>query len=219
VIETTPRWRGIDGDADRAMFVSATDATWMATACCWPWRDSLKSTGHLMAERVGTTMANLGLERALQAEGLSSLASPSVTATCSKKCLRSGANLGGEQSGPIIFLDDATTGDGCSRHHRWLAGALRGPSTLATRPQDLSADHCEYNGESKPPLESFLWFPPRSAKATKNLGAAGRVVRALSAPSPRRASWVSPKRAEDVTTAETLASASHRIGPEFSRRL
>jgi len=51
---------------------------------------------------------------------------------------------------------------------RGLPGALRGPlDDLLRGPQDLSADHCEYNGEIKPPLESLPGFPPRSAKPRK----------------------------------------------------
>ncbi len=118
-----------DGDADRAMFVTASgrhvdgDGVLLAAA------RYLKSAGHLNGGRViGTTMANLGLERALEAEGLSLARVPVGDRYVLEEMLRSGANLGGEQSGHIIFLDDATTGDGLLTALKMAClVALRGP--------------------------------------------------------------------------------------------
>src|SRR6266849_5475881 len=118
-----------DGDADRAMFVTASgrhvdgDGVLLAAA------RFLKSAGHLNGGRViGTTMANLGLERALEAEGLSLARVPVGDRYVLEEMLRSGANLGGEQSGHIIFLDDATTGDGLLTALKMAClVALRGP--------------------------------------------------------------------------------------------
>ncbi|MGH9678595.1 MAG: phosphoglucosamine mutase, partial [Candidatus Acidiferrales bacterium] len=102
-----------DGDADRAMFVSASGQHVDGDGVLLAMARYLKSCGELRGDRViGTTMANLGLERALHAEGLALARMPVGDRYVLEEMLRSGSNLGGEQSGHIIFLDDATTGDG-----------------------------------------------------------------------------------------------------------
>ena len=57
-------------------------------------------------------MANLGLERALEKSGLKLVRTDVGDRYVLEEMQRIGANLGGEQSGHILFLDDATTGDG-----------------------------------------------------------------------------------------------------------
>jgi phosphoglucosamine mutase len=200
-----------DGDADRAMFVSASgrhvdgDGVLLAAA------RYLQSVGQLRGGRViGTTMANLGLERVLEKEGLSLARVPVGDRYVLEEMVRSGANLGGEQSGHIIFLDDATTGDGLLTALKIAClVAARGPlddlvAGLKVFPQTI----VNVQVKSKPPLESL---PPVSAaieKATRALGAAGRVVVRYSGTEPKARVMVEAERAEDVSLwAETLASA------------
>jgi phosphoglucosamine mutase len=57
-------------------------------------------------------MSNLGLERALAKHGIRMLRTPVGDKYVLEEMLRTGAVLGGEQSGHVIFLDYATTGDG-----------------------------------------------------------------------------------------------------------
>jgi phosphoglucosamine mutase len=61
---------------------------------------------------VTTVMANLGLERALADAGVGMVRTPVGDRYVLEEMLRRGANLGGEQSGHVILLDHATTGDG-----------------------------------------------------------------------------------------------------------
>ena len=200
-----------DGDADRAMFVTASgrhvdgDGVLLAAA------RFLKSAGHLNGGRViSTTMANLGLERALEAEGLSLARVPVGDRYVLEEMLRSGANLGGEQSGHIIFLDDATTGDGLLTALKIAClVALRGPLDdlvcgLKIFPQTI----VNIQVKSKPPLESLPVVSAAIDTATKTLGAAGRVVVRYSGTEPKARVMVEAESAEDVTHwAETLASA------------
>jgi phosphoglucosamine mutase len=200
-----------DGDADRAMFVSASgrhidgDGVLLAAA------RYLKSTGQLRGGRViGTTMANLGLERVLEKEGLSLARVPVGDRYVLEEMLRSGANLGGEQSGHIIFLDDATTGDGLLTALKIAClVAMRGPldelvSGLKVFPQTI----VNIQVKSKPPLESLPVVSAAIDKATRSLGAAGRVVVRYSGTEPKARVMVEAERAEDVSLwAETLASA------------
>jgi phosphoglucosamine mutase len=200
-----------DGDADRAMFVSASgqhidgDGVLLAAA------RYLKSVGGLHGSRViGTTMANLGLERVLESEGLSLARMPVGDRYVLEEMLRSGANLGGEQSGHIIFLDDATTGDGLLTALKIAClVALRGPLDdlvrgLKVYPQTI----VNVKVKSKPPLESLPLVSAAIDKATKTLGAAGRVVVRYSGTEPKARVMVEAEHAEDVTLwAETLASA------------
>jgi len=61
---------------------------------------------------VSTVMANLGLDRALGDAGLGVVKTQVGDRYVLEEMLRVGANVGGEQSGHLLFLDHSTTGDG-----------------------------------------------------------------------------------------------------------
>ncbi len=102
-----------DGDADRAIFVSASgrrvdgDGVLLAAARWMNEKGTLKG-----GAVVGTVMANLGLEVALKRAGIGFVRAAVGDRYVLEEMLRRGANLGGEQSGHIIFLNDSPTGDG-----------------------------------------------------------------------------------------------------------
>jgi phosphoglucosamine mutase len=103
----------LDGDADRLIVVDETgrlvdgDQLMGLIATSWARQGLLKGGG-----LVATVMSNLGLERRLQADGLT-LQRTKVGDRYVVECMRErGFNVGGEQSGHIILSDHATTGDG-----------------------------------------------------------------------------------------------------------
>ncbi len=96
-----------DGDADRALLVSATGKEIDGDAVLW------MAARHLRVPIVITTsMANLGLEKALAAAGVATVRTPVGDKYVLEEMLRRSADLGGEQSGHVIFRRHATTGDG-----------------------------------------------------------------------------------------------------------
>jgi phosphoglucosamine mutase len=102
-----------DGDADRALFadehgnVVNGDAVMLACA-----RD-LQARGELAGNLVvATTMSNMGLEAAFARSGIRMLRAPVGDKYVLEEMRNSGASLGGEQSGHILFPAKATTGDG-----------------------------------------------------------------------------------------------------------
>ncbi len=102
-----------DGDADRALFadehgnVVNGDAVMLACA-----RD-LQARGELAGETVvATTMSNMGFEAALRRSGIRMLRAPVGDKYVLEQMQKTGASLGGEQSGHILFPAKATTGDG-----------------------------------------------------------------------------------------------------------
>src|SRR5690348_5274920 len=102
-----------DGDADRAIFASASGKLVDGDGVLLAMGRYMKSKGTLKTGTVvGTTMANLGLERALEKDGLKLARTAVGDRYVLEELQRIGGNLGGEQSGHILFLDDATTGDG-----------------------------------------------------------------------------------------------------------
>jgi phosphoglucosamine mutase len=102
-----------DGDADRALFVSRTGRMIDGDAILFVVATALKRAGKLRENVVvATVMSNLGLEKALSAEGIELIRTPVGDKYVLEEMLKRGAALGGEQSGHIIFPEYATTGDG-----------------------------------------------------------------------------------------------------------
>jgi phosphoglucosamine mutase len=102
-----------DGDADRAIFVSSRGKILNGDAVLLAAAHALRARGKLPGDLVvATVMSNLGLERALAADGIRMLRTPVGDKYVLEEMVRTGAVLGGEQSGHVIFRDCATTGDG-----------------------------------------------------------------------------------------------------------
>ena len=200
-----------DGDADRALFVSASGRMVDGDGVLLAAARYLRSAGKLKGTRiVGTTMTNLGLERVLEAEGLSLARVPVGDRYVLEEMLRSGSNLGGEQSGHIIFLDDATTGDGLLTALKMAClVALRGPldalvGDLKVFPQTI----VNVKVRAKPPLESLAEVSRTLDEATRALGSSGRVVLRYSGTEPKARVMVEAEHAADVAQwSERLATA------------
>jgi phosphoglucosamine mutase len=120
-----------DGDADRAIFVSASGAEVNGDGVLLASARALKAAGRLAGDTVvSTVMANLGLERALEREGIRMVRTPVGDKYVLEEMVRLGAVLGGEQSGHIIFRDYATTGDGMLTALRVVETARRARASL-----------------------------------------------------------------------------------------
>src|SRR6267142_1564594 len=102
-----------DGDADRALFSDAEGRGVNGDAVLLLAARDMQSRGTLTnATVVATTMSNMGLEIALQRSGIRMLRANVGDKYVLEEMQKTGAILGGEQSGHIIFSDCATTGDG-----------------------------------------------------------------------------------------------------------
>jgi phosphoglucosamine mutase len=121
-----------DGDADRALFSDARgnliDGDQVIAACAL----ALKEEERLPKDTVVVTvMANLGFRRAMEEAGITVAETQVGDRYVLEEMLRTGATLGGEQSGHVIFLDQATTGDGLLTAVRFLSLAARQGRTVA----------------------------------------------------------------------------------------
>lgn len=103
-----------DGDADRALFSDANGRVVNGDAVLLVAARDMQSRGVLTGSTiVATTMSNMGLEIALRQASIRMLRANVGDKYVLEEMLKTGAILGGEQSGHIIFRDgDATTGDG-----------------------------------------------------------------------------------------------------------
>jgi len=102
-----------DGDADRAIFVAKSGKIVDGDAVLLACARAMKSAGRLAGDTVvSTVMANLGLEKACERDGIQMVRTPVGDKYVLEEMERRGATLGGEQSGHVIFRQYATTGDG-----------------------------------------------------------------------------------------------------------
>jgi len=107
----------LDGDADRAIFVSRSgkvvdgDGVMLLAARFLAGRGELSGPGG-QPTVVATVMSNLGLEKALSKYGIRMPRTAVGDRYVLEEMLRIGAVLGGEQSGHVIFHNYSTAGDG-----------------------------------------------------------------------------------------------------------
>ncbi|MFA5111379.1 MAG: phosphoglucosamine mutase, partial [Desulfobaccales bacterium] len=121
-----------DGDGDRVIMVDhrgeIVDGDHMLGICAL---DLLERENLRRKTVVGTVMSNLGLELALKDKGARLLRTPVGDRYVVEAMLKGGYNLGGEQSGHVVFLNHTTTGDGILTALRVLAVMLRKNKPLA----------------------------------------------------------------------------------------
>ncbi len=102
-----------DGDADRCLAVdengNLVDGDYLIAICA----KDMKDRGVLKKDTVvGTVMTNMGFNKFCDENGMHFVSTKVGDRYVLEEMLREGYNIGGEQSGHIIFLDYATTGDG-----------------------------------------------------------------------------------------------------------
>jgi phosphoglucosamine mutase len=121
-----------DGDGDRCIMVdnrgNIVHGDHILAICA---QDMHKRQRLFHKTVVGTVMSNLGLELALRSAGLKLLRTPVGDRYVVEAMLKGGYNLGGEQSGHVIFLNHTTTGDGILTALRVLAVMIRQEKPLA----------------------------------------------------------------------------------------
>ncbi len=128
-----------DGDADRVLFSDANGRVVNGDAVLLLAARDMQSRGVLSGSTiVATTMSNMGLEIALSKAGVRMLRANVGDKYVLEEMLKSGAILGGEQSGHIIFRDgEATTGDGLLTALRVMEIMARSGTPLAELIGDL----------------------------------------------------------------------------------
>src|SRR5579862_3995065 len=128
-----------DGDADRALFCDADGRVVNGDGVLLAAARDMRAQGKLKNDTVvSTTMSNMGLEIALKKSAVRMLRANVGDKYVLEEMLKTGATLGGEQSGHIIFRDgDATTGDGLLTALRLMDIIIRRGKSLAELVGDL----------------------------------------------------------------------------------
>ncbi len=205
----------LDGDADRAIFADERGQVRDGDAALYLWATWLARAGRLRPRRiVATTMSNLGLERALAAEGIELVRCDVGDRVVVETMLAEGLRLGGEQSGHLVHLDLSTTGDGLltalqiaaivASSGRSLSELLRG---LRRFPQVL----LNVPVASKPDLWELPAVRDAARTVESRLGATGRLVLRYSGTEPlARVMIEGPEQDRIDALAEELAGVIHR---------
>jgi phosphoglucosamine mutase len=180
----------LDGDADRVIIVDEkgriVDGDHVLAMCA----ARMVTEGTLRRRTVvATVMSNLGLEHALVRSG-ATLVRTQVGDRYVVEAMRDGGyNLGGEQSGHLVFLDHASTGDGMLAALQVLALMLRSgkplselaESAMQRVPQVLES----VTLAARRPIEEMRRLAETTAKIAKALGEDGRVLVRWSGTEPK----------------------------------
>ncbi len=123
----------LDGDADRVVLVDEKGTTLDGDDILLIWARQLRTEDNLPGGRVvATVMSNFGLERALIDEGMEVIRCPVGDRSVWVAMKKSGATLGGEQSGHIICSHYAVSGDGLLTGSHVLAIAAEKGAPVST---------------------------------------------------------------------------------------
>jgi len=170
-----------DGDADRCLFADSQGRVVNGDGVLLLAGRQLKAEGKLAGDLVvATTMSNMGLEAALKRSGIRMLRAPVGDKYVLEEMKKTGATLGGEQSGHIIFRDgEATTGDGLLTALRALQMLVESGKKLEELLGDLKVFPQVIKNvrvREKKPLEQIPTVAKAIHEAEQELDGTGRVV-------------------------------------------
>ena len=206
-----------DGDADRCLAVGADGEVIDGDQILAVLALALAGQGRLPGNTVVTTvMSNIGFRNAMQDAGIT-VVETAVGDRYVLEAMRQGRfALGGEQSGHIIMLEHATTGDGLLTALQLLATAARQALPLA----EAAAVMTKYPqvlvnvpGVDKSRVSASPELAAAVAAATQELGTSGRVLVRPSGTEPAVRVMVEAIEAEQAQrTADRLAAAVRAAG-------
>jgi phosphoglucosamine mutase len=192
----------LDGDADRVIVVDHTgvvqDGDRIMAICAVEMARKRKLARNTV---VATVMSNIGLEMYLKDRKIKLLRAP-VGDRYVVETMRAGKyNFGGEQSGHLIFLDHATTGDGVLAALQLLAVMVESGRRLSELGKGLVVfPQMLHNIRMKHrvPLESMKGFRKACAEFEKKLGSRGRIVVRYSGTEPLLRIMVEGEKPDEV---------------------
>lgn len=170
----------LDGDADRAILIDERGVAVDGDAVLAMCGEDLHGREALRGGAVvATVMSNLGLEKYLEGLGLSLLRTPVGDRYVVEAMRERGCNLGGEQSGHVVFLDHNRTGDGMITALQVMAIMLRTGrklSELASHVTRFPQVLVNVRVADKRPLEELPGFQKALAAVELEMGDRGRVL-------------------------------------------
>lgn len=170
----------LDGDADRLIVADergrVVDGDAIMAICA---RELIARKKLPKKTIVSTVMSNLGLEKSLAEVGGKVVRTRVGDRYVVEEMRRGGYSFGGEQSGHLVFLENATTGDGTIAALNLLAVMAksgRPMSELAAVMQVFPQTQLNLAVKSKPDLKTLPGVVKAIAAAEKSLGRDGRVL-------------------------------------------
>jgi len=204
-----------DGDADRALFLDARGEVVDGDATLWVMAKSFQERGELAgASVVATVMSNIGLELALKSRGIEMLRADVGDKYVLEELLRTGAALGGEQSGHIIFPRVSLAGDGMTTT-LFLLRAMREASASL---EQLSAGFTRYPqvlvnvrvGEKRP-FSEVAEIEAEARRTETALAGEGRLLLRYSGTEPLARIMIEGRRQDEIERlAKNLAAVIER---------
>ncbi len=201
-----------DGDADRALFADAAGNFVDGDATLWVMANYLKSRGELVGDKVvATVMSNVGLEIALRSQGINMTRTDVGDKYVLDELTSSGAAIGGEQSGHIIFPKLSLAGDGLITTLFLLRAMREQKKSLA----DLTKGFQRYpqllinvRVRQKRPFEELPGLQRLAHEVEQKLGASGRLLLRYSGTEALARIMIEGESEADVKAhAEALAEA------------
>jgi phosphoglucosamine mutase len=169
-----------DGDADRCLAVDATGSIVDGDQILAALTLAMRESGHLVDDTVvATVMSNLGFRQAMQREGVHVVETAVGDRYVLEAMREGGLSLGGEQSGHVVMLDYATTGDGLltALHLLSRVAAVGKPLTeLAAVMDRLPQVMINVKGVDKARADECAALLAAVADAESELGDSGRVL-------------------------------------------
>jgi phosphoglucosamine mutase len=205
----------LDGDADRAMFVDERGEVVDGDEVMAMLAAEMCAQGALRQNTlVATVMSNLGLHLAMRDRGIRVVTTPVGDRHVVEEMVRGGYDLGGEQSGHIVFLTHNTTGDGMITALALLALLVekgRPLSELRHVMRRLPQVLVNVPVASKPDVATVPALAGAIAKAEATLGDRGRVLVRYSGTETLLRVMVEGEREGDIRAlADAIATAARR---------
>lgn len=169
-----------DGDADRCIAVDEHGEVVDGDSILYVCGVYMKEHGQLENDTVVTTiMSNIGLYRAFDKVGIKYEKTAVGDKYVCENMIQNGHCLGGEQSGHIIFLKHATTGDGILTSLKVMEAVLEKKTSLATLRKDLKIFPqllVNVNVQDKEKVLSSPEIAEIKEKVDRELGESGRLL-------------------------------------------